>query len=365
MVSLPPDEDWVTITYRDRSGDVREIRRDWTFERVDAPLFSGFSEATEIALGIDVGAYAVGQARKWLFAREVAKAEFAARGDVLAAAMATDASPLGSRMPGIFRARATDDGRHGYLRIYTFMTSEVDEFVDEFERLVRALPQDGLIIDVRGNGGGVIHAAERLLQLLTDHPIRPSRAEFANTDLILDVCRRHSPSPQFADIDFSDWRDSLEVSVTTGERYSRAFPITPVSAANQNRGYVYPGPVVLIVDALCYSATDIFAAGFIDHGIGKVISTSGNTGAGGANVWTHSILRALAGEDSALQPLPNGVEMRVAARRMVRVGKAEGQILEDIGISTDVFERHYLTRRDIEGSNEDLIIAATRVLDAG
>jgi hypothetical protein len=56
--------------------------------------------------------------------------------------------------------------------------------------------------------------------------------------------------------------------------------------------------------------------------------------------------------------------MRVAARRMVRVGKAEGQILEDIGISTDVFERHYLTRRDVVGSNEDLITAATRILDA-
>jgi C-terminal processing protease CtpA/Prc len=154
------------------------------------------------------------------------------------------------------------------------------------------------------------------------------------------------------------------MSVTTGETYSRTFPITPRKVANEHRGYAYPGRVVLIVDALCYSATDIFAAGFIDHEIGEVLGTSENTGAGGANVWTHSILRTLAGPDSDLEELPNGAEMRVAVRRVVRVGEASGQILEDIGISTDRFHRHYLTKRDIEESNEDLIAAALELLDS-
>lgn len=366
MVSLPPDEDWVTITYEDTAGDIRQIRKEWVFERIETPLFSSFESAADTAVGLDLRAHEVGKARKWLFARPVAEAEFEAKTEKLDEAMMAKGASLGSTMPGIFKAKLVDDGRKGYVRIYTFMTDDVDAFVDEFERLMRALPQEGLIIDVRGNGGGVIHAAERLLQFFVEPPreVEPSRAQFASTDLMLDICGRHAPSEQFADLSFEPWLTSLDMSVTTGETYSRAFPITPPEVANEGRGYVYPGPVVLVVDALCYSATDIFAAGFLDHDIGEVLGTSDNTGAGGANVWTHTILRTLAGPDSELEELPNGAEMRVSVRRVVRVGDADGQILEDLGIAApDRFHRHFLTRRDIEESNDDLITAAVELLD--
>ena len=39
-------------------------------------------------------------------------------------------------------------------------------------------------------------------------------------------------------------------------------------------GQVYYGPVVLITDALSYSATDIFAAGFQDNEVGLVLGTA-------------------------------------------------------------------------------------------
>jgi C-terminal processing protease CtpA/Prc len=363
MVSLPPDEDWVTITYRDRAGEIRQIRKEWVFERINTPLFASFESANDTAVGLDLRAHEVGKARKWLYNRPVAEAEFAAKTESLDEPMVSRGASHGTFMPGKFKAKLVDDGRKGHLRIYTFMTDDVDAFVAEFERLIRGLPQDGLIIDVRGNGGGMIHAAERLLQMLTDRPISPSRAQFASTDLMLDICRRHAPSEHFEGLSFEPWMTSLGMSVTTGETYSRAFPITPQDAANENRGYVYPGPVVLVVDALCYSATDIFAAGFIDHEVGRVLGTADNTGAGGANVWSHTILRTLAGPDSELKELPNGAEMQVSVRRVLRVGAADGQILEDIGISTDRFERHHLTRRDIEDSNEDLIAAAVKMLD--
>ena len=363
MVSLPPDEDWVTITYRGTDGEVHQIRQEWVFERINTPLFSSFESATATAVGIDLRAHEVGRARKWLFARPVAEAEFAAQRETLDDAMMSKGASVATTMPGIFKPKVVGQDDRGYVRIYTFMTDNVDTFVDEFERLISELPQEGLIIDVRGNGGGVIHAAERLFQLLTERPIAPSRAQFASTDLMLDISARHAPSNQFAGLSFAPWLSSLDMSVTTGETYSRAFPITPENVANEERGYVYPGPVVLIVDALCYSATDIFAAGFIDHTIGEVLATSDNTGAGGANVWTHSIFRTLAGPNSDLRELPNGADMRVAVRRVVRVGESSGQILEDIGISTDRFHRHYLTKRDIEESNEDLIAAGLKLLD--
>ncbi|MFF3930493.1 S41 family peptidase [Streptomyces hirsutus] len=57
--------------------------------------------------------------------------------------------------------------------------------------------------------------------------------------------------------------------------------------------------MVLITNARCYSATDIFAAGFQDHRIGPVLGTDENTGAGGANVWTHALLSDLLQGDRA------------------------------------------------------------------
>src|SRR3712207_9255760 len=87
----------------------------------------------------------------------------------------------------------------------------------------------------------------------------------------------------------------MERALETGAIFSSAFPITPVDGANR-RGQRYFGPVVLVTDARCYSATDIFAAGFQDHAIGKVLGVDDNTGAGGANVWTHGLLARLLDE---------------------------------------------------------------------
>ncbi len=71
--------------------------------------------------------------------------------------------------PGVLQARpvTTDSGVIGYLRIRTFNVDNAESFVAEIVRLIEQLPQDGLIIDVRGNGGGLITAGEQLLQVFT------------------------------------------------------------------------------------------------------------------------------------------------------------------------------------------------------
>ena len=51
-----------------------------------------------------------------------------------------------------------------------FDVDDDDAFVAEVIRLLGLLPQTGLIVDLRGNPGGLIWAAERLLQLFTDRP---------------------------------------------------------------------------------------------------------------------------------------------------------------------------------------------------
>ncbi len=74
---------------------------------------------------------------------------------------------------------------------------------------------------------------------------------------------------------------------------------------------------MLLTDALCYSATDIFAAGFQDNHVGPVLGASGNTGAGGANVWDHALLRQVfPGPGSPFGALPKGTSFRVSIRRI-------------------------------------------------
>ena len=122
---------------------------------------------------------------------------------------------------------------------------------------------------------------------------------------------------------------------------------------------------MLITDARCYSATDIFAAGFQDHGIGSILGVDANTGAGGANVWTHGLLSQLvaarSGAPSPYKELPAGVDMRVSIRRTLRVGDAAGTPVEDLGVRPDVI--HEMTRADVEGVNNDLIARAVTLLE--
>jgi hypothetical protein len=131
---------------------------------------------------------------------------------------------------------------------------------------------------------------------------------------------------------------------------------------------MYYGPVVLITDARVYSATDIFAAGFADHQIGHILGVDDNTGAGGANVWTHGLLAALLNEPppgdptSPYEALPNGANLRVAIRRTLRVGELSGTPVEDLGVRPD--STHQMTRNDLLEGNVDLLDAAGALLAA-
>jgi hypothetical protein len=263
-----------------------------------------------------------------------------------------------SYMPDVFEfwRVPAPQGELGYLRIYTFMLEDADEFVTEFVRIVtEVLPPNGLIIDVRGNGGGNILAGERLLQTLTPRAIEPELFHFINTATTLALC---SSPPEWLN-DVKQWADSIRLSVETGETYSQGFTLESTADANK-LGQQYQGPVLLVTDALCYSTTDIFAAGFQDHEIGTIVGTSQHTGAGGANVWEYSMVSsALPGQ---FPVLPKGVKFRVAARRTTRVGTRAGLPVEDLGVKPDHI--HYMTRDDVLRGNADLFTHAAQLLAA-
>ena len=252
--------------------------------------------------------------------------------------------------PRIFRARHYPrTGRRrefGYIRIWRFNRIGPQNFVEEFVRLLRKLPRDGLIIDIRANPGGKIVAAERILQTLTPKHIDPEPFEFRNTPLNLKICKGALPQEGL-----KPWCDSIEQGLRTGAIYSAGFPKSTVQECNAI-GQKYRGPVVLITDALSYSAADIFAAGFQDHDIGPVLGVHRTTGAGGANRWTFDDLREWPFPEYD-DKLPEEVSFTLAMRRSLRVGRRAGSVLEDFGVEADAV--HDMTWDDVMNDNVDLI----------
>jgi hypothetical protein len=91
------------------------------------------------------------------------------------------------------------------------------------------------------------------------------------------------------------------------------------------------------------------------------LGVDGNTGAGGANVWTHKLLEQILAETKyKLKPLPAGSSMRVSIRRNVRVGENPGTPIEDLGIVPNI--KYNMTRRDLLEENIDLINKASEIL---
>jgi hypothetical protein len=366
--TLPPDEEWVSVRFRNTTGAVEEIRFDWMIGTPPLLATGGAGEAIDkarfaAAEAVDVELEFLHRTRAALFRPRVVKAAQRSRATVRPTDSGGDSLP--TTMPGVLRARSveTPTGRFGYIGIRTFNT-DPDPFVAEFVRLAEALPQNGLIVDVRGNGGGIIFAGEPLLQVLTPRRIEPETLQFINTPVNLRICRRHGADSPI--VDLSPWVPSIQQSIETGSVFSNAFPISSPEACNRV-GQRYHGPVVLITDAICYSTTDIFVAGFQDHAIGPILGVDGNTGAGGANVWDHSLLSSLFAQPtpdpaSPYEPMPNGSSLRVAIRRTLRVGSHAGTPVEDIGVVPD--HRHFITRNDLLRDNMDLFAAATAVLAA-
>ena len=93
---------------------------------------------------------------------------------------------LATSLPNVLSARTIETTldkkrvKIGYLRIWSFDVDDHEAFVTEVRRLLQQLPADRLIVDLRANPGGLIWAAERLLQLFTDEtdpadPLLPAR----------------------------------------------------------------------------------------------------------------------------------------------------------------------------------------------
>jgi hypothetical protein len=337
--TLPPDEIWVDLLFKAKNGVIATHRSYWlvhTTSETGEPS----AAASKKRAALDVKRTRILEVKRDLYPRD-------------------DTQALGAMKDILYAVKKTVQGQtFGYVRIFSFDVADAWRFRRAFAKLITKadFPQDGLVVDVRGNPGGNIRAAESLLQLLTPNLIAPETFEFLNTPLNYQICKS---APD--DWDLKRWLPSIRDSVMTGATYSAGFPLT-LGALCNGIGQVYYGPVVLITDALSYSSSDIFAAGFQDNEIGPVLGTSGNTGAGGANFWSLDDLRRAQESDPAspFKELPNGAQLIVAMRRSVRVGLRAGSPLEEFGVEPDV--GHFMTKRDLLNDNVDLLARAARLI---
>ena len=286
-IALPPDEGWVVVGYQTTTGEFAETRIDWM---VNPPLPSGeagtgdAADDPEVAyaIGLDLEQHLVQQMRKALFAPQAVAAE-------------KKVAEKGGARGGLGRAR-----EHHAERIR-------GPFRHHPRRHLRLPPHP----DVRGPGRRVyrgVHPTRQRPAAERPHHRRPRerrrdhherRVHSPGTHPPANRTRagpvhQHPPKPadmpaergEFPGGDLSTWVGSMQQALQTGAVFSAGFPISDPEQCNAI-GQKYFGPVVLVIDALCYSTTDFFAAGFQDHEIGPVLGADGNTGAGGANVWTH------------------------------------------------------------------------------
>jgi len=362
----PPDEEWVVVGYRTSNGRDDEVRVEWrVFPILPPEIGSGSgrpgAKNTEVSLAHEVDQHR--QIRKLVSAPHiVTKSTKSARAVEKRRLLEAKADTV---MVDDFKAKIVrgKESRvdYGYIRIFKFSMEEPEAFVQEFKRLLCCLPPNGLIIDVRDNPGGKIVAAERLLQLLTPRrPVEPERLYFINTPRTLELCQLQAKG-----YDLSSWIPSIARAMETGATFSASFPINSQPDYCNDLEQVYRGPVILVTNALTYSAAEFFAAGFQDHRIGTILGADDATGGAGAHVKDYDALRKFfeGARDSPLRKaLPNQAGMTLALRRSVRVGLHAGAEVEDFGVAPDIPYR--MTRSDLLNENVDLIQYACTLFSA-
>ena len=352
---IPPAEDWVTLTYASSKG-YRSISIPWRvyFPTPGSPTdfaSSALSGGDPTTIGLDRASFVVNAAWRDLFAgaRREPDIDVFYRDDPFARV----ANPLPDNIE--YRLARFGTKTFGYIRVFSFDAPDPRRFLEAFSGVLRFMPQTGVILDVRANPGGSIPAGEGLLQLLTSEPIQPARLAFRVTA----ATQRLASSSPF----FNSWRRSLDLRYETGDVFSQGYSLyDPAMGAGLEGSY--RGPVVLIVDALSYSTTDFLAAGFQDNQLGRILGVDPVTGAGGANVWTHSQIYDVVREtpSQGLSPLPADINFNLALRRSIRVGRNDGLPLEGLGVFSD--EIHRTTLRDVVGHNEDLVARAAFILSS-
>lgn len=259
-----PDEDQVLLAIVDPAGKARDVTVKWAVVG-PAPAAASIKPASKGGEGLDQKLQRI---NKELFQRFVP-------------AVAPAVAPKYTNV----RASTIDAGgkKFGYLRIFDFEVDDAQDFARYVAGLVAPLPRTGLVIDVRNNPGGTIDAGELLIQLFAKGPVAPNEFRFRASEAVAEML-------EGCDV-FGMWKPTVEQGSRLGIEHSATFSLIGKDGAYNELGRVYDGPSILIADATTYSTGDMFTAAYRDNGVGPLICTDENTGAGGANNWNLNYLR--------------------------------------------------------------------------
>ena len=171
--SLPPDELWVNITYRTKDGEVATHRQDWlVYEagEIEIPSYASTNSSKKRA-AIDIKKTRINEVKRKLYGPDETPVRQLQ-------------TPDGLKTTLYAEIRRIDGEEFGYIRLFSFDVDDPEKFIEEFISLVTSkdFPQEGLIIDVRGNGGGERTAFEHLLERLDEQRV---------VVVIADVRRHH------------------------------------------------------------------------------------------------------------------------------------------------------------------------------
>ncbi|KAH6575551.1 hypothetical protein BASA60_004991 [Batrachochytrium salamandrivorans] len=143
------------------------------------------------------------------------------------------------------------------------------------ELLVNQLKDtNSVLFDVRGNTGGLISAADGIIQLFKPDATA-SQFRYLKNDVTKDLFYNGAGSK-------SPWSKAWSATSDTS-RYS-GFGSMDDSSTFNTFGQAYFNPVGVYTNGACYSACETFASHIQDHGIGTVFGDDETTGGGGANV---------------------------------------------------------------------------------
>jgi hypothetical protein len=110
VIHLPPDEEWVTVSYVGTDGAERELRQAWLVTENLPPFVGDLNQVSTTAacLGVDLDADEASRARTLLFAPQVAGQAQAGESPALTSSPAAVGQDVPTSMPGVFRARSIE-----------------------------------------------------------------------------------------------------------------------------------------------------------------------------------------------------------------------------------------------------------------
>lgn len=246
-------------------------------------------------------------------------------------------------------------GKFGYIRLASFVPiNGVDFAVQEIRRIIydEFDGTKGMIFDVRDNGGGFGQLSDELPQLFGRNDAVTAEDRLINTEENLRLFNE-----SIFGVVFPEGLEALTEVAGTDATHTRVFSLFDAPGVN-TFGQVYNGPVAVLANANSYSASDYFSCHMQDSGIGFVFGEEPRTGAGGANVFEHSLLAQFA--PTVFSPLPGTHRARVSFGQAVRSGLNQGSFIEDFGCEADLLVSPRLS--DVLDGGESQIARVTSAL---